>query len=66
MSAHEDELAALRAQADQAKATMGELASTLAEFRRSLIEEGFAPAEALMLCATWLTALMAGAQGGSS
>lgn len=66
MSAHEEELAALRAQADQAKASMGELAGTLAEFRTSLVSKGFTSSEALMLCATWLTAAMAGAKGGEA
>lgn len=55
-----DEIARLRADGDQAKEGMKELAGTTWAFYAALTDEGFAPDEALALTAAWITALAGG------
>ena len=59
MSSHEQELARLRAEADQAVAGIGEFARAVAKFNASLQQHGFNERQAMELTAAWITAMAA-------
>jgi hypothetical protein len=65
MSQHDEELARLRAQLDQAKEATKELAGTLWSFYSALVEEGFDGPAALSLTNSFLGAMFL-ANGGES
>jgi hypothetical protein len=55
---HQDELARLRAEADQSKMLMRELAATAFAFYSGCREAGFDEDQALQLTQTWLVTLI--------
>jgi len=61
MADHDDELARLRAQMDQGKEGLKELAGSLWVFYEALVAEGFDAGVAVALTVSFLTA---GIQGG--
>jgi cyclopropane fatty-acyl-phospholipid synthase-like methyltransferase len=60
-----DQLAAMRAEMDQAKEASREVASTMWMFYSSLCDEGFDSGEAMQLVITWFTIMMTRAGGGT-
>lgn len=60
----EDDIARLRAEADQGKEGLKELAGLVWSFYSGLITEGFKPDQALQLTITYLAQFMQNAGGG--
>lgn len=60
MTDHEAELARLRAELDQAKEAMGELAGSLWRFYSDAVEAGFTEAQAMTLTLGFLKAGLGG------
>ena len=63
---HEETIARMRQQADQAGVAHREIARTLASFRNELLEQGFSPTETLALVVTQLQILMGQAFNGEA
>lgn len=61
---HDDDVARLRAELDQAAAAVKEVGATLWAFYSALTEQGFASAQAMTLTATWLSGMLRN-QGGN-
>lgn len=61
MSTPADDFARMRAEMDQAREGLKELAQTMAVFYRELCDSGFARAQALDLTKTWLLHLLGSA-----
>lgn len=59
-----DEVARLRAAADQAKEEMYEFAGSTHAFYRGCVDQGFTEEQALKLTITWLTETIGAALGG--
>ena len=49
MSEYEEQLGAMRAEMDQAKEALGEMASTMARYFNELVDSGFTRGEALLI-----------------
>jgi hypothetical protein len=60
----QDDMARLRAEADQAKEGMKEFAALVWGFNSALVAEGFKPAEALQLSVTYVAQFMQNAYRG--
>lgn len=60
---HDEALAALRAQMDQAVASMGEIARASRAFFLALVDEGFSEREAMTLTTTWLATMLTAGTG---
>lgn len=61
---NEDELTRLRAQMDQAREGMREIAGSCWAFYSALVDEGFTPGQALDVLQTWLAATVDSLRGG--
>lgn len=55
---HEDEVARLRAEMDQARAAMAEVAGGTRSFFSALLDTGFDEGQALWLTSNWMVALV--------
>jgi hypothetical protein len=57
---HEEQLALLRADTDQAREAMREVARMLASLRAELLDSGFTQTEALILCGQAMISFISG------
>ena len=55
---HDDEMARMRAEVDQAKAGLAEVAGSCWAFYAALLDEGFDAGQAIKITVAWLTAMI--------